>query len=99
MPKAPDPGDLQSSLDRAGPPASAAAELRALWWVRNGDWDRAHRTVQDLNTNAAAWVHAYLHRVEGDLDNAAYWYSRAGQPVCVDSLEIEWQTLVARFAR
>ena len=58
-----------------------------------GDWDQAHRIVQDESSREAAWVHAYLHRVEGDLGNAGYWYRQAGQPVAMDSLEAEWQRI------
>lgn len=67
--------------------------LQALELERDGDWARAHRIVQEINTAEAAWIHAYLHRVEGDLDNAAYWYRRAGRPECRTSLETEWQDL------
>ena len=63
--------------------------LQALNAEREGDWDRAHRIVQAINTPEAAWIHAYLHRVEGDLGNAVYWYHRAGKPECRTSLEEE----------
>ena len=55
--------------------------LTALWWAAKGQWDQAHKIVQDESGANAAWVHAYLHRVEGDLGNAGYWYRQAGQPV------------------
>jgi hypothetical protein len=97
MAKPDDCSEFRATLGGAAPPHSAGAELQALWWQRNGDWDRAHRIVQALNTASAACVHAYLHRVEGDLENAAYWYRRAAQPVCVDPLESEWDALVTRF--
>mgnify|MGYP001125492665 CR=1 FL=1 len=67
--------------------------IQALETVRDGDWDRAHRIVQEINTPEAAWIHAYLHRVEGDLGNAAYWYRRAGRPECTSPLEEEWQEI------
>jgi len=60
---------------------------------RNGDWNEAHRIVQEINTPEAAWIHAYLHRVEGDPGNAAYWYRRANRPECRTSLKEEWQKL------
>ena len=60
---------------RAGPDAP----LAALWWAAKGEWDKAHEIVQDEDDADAAWVHAYLHRVEGDLGNAGYWYRRAGK--------------------
>lgn len=67
--------------------------LHALEADRQGDWDRAHRIVQDIESTDAYWIHAYLHRVEGDLGNAAYWYRRAGRPECRSSLQDEWQQL------
>ncbi len=68
--------------------------IKALETERNGNWDEAHRIVQDINSAEAAWIHAYLHRVEGDLGNAAYWYRRAGRPECRTSLKDEWQVIV-----
>jgi len=67
--------------------------LNALEADRNGDWDRAHRIVQDIESPDAYRIHAYLHRVEGDLGNAAYWYRRAGIPECRSSLQVEWQEI------
>jgi len=86
--------DLKASLSDAAPPSSLSPPLAALWWAAKGDWDAAHRIVQDESSQDAAWVHAYLHRVEGDLGNAGYWYRQAGQPVAKDSLEAEWQRIV-----
>lgn len=63
--------------------------IAALDAEGEGNWEKAHQLVQDLDTPEAAWVHAYLHRVEGDIGNAGYWYARAGQPACNDSLESE----------
>lgn len=68
--------------------------MAALWWAKRGDWDRAHGIVQDDGSAAAAWVHAYLHRVEGDLGNAGYWYRRAGKPVTEVAPEAEWEQIV-----
>lgn len=82
-----------ASLDGAAPPPDLSAPLAALWWAAKGDWDQAHKIVQDESSREAAWVHAYLHRVEGDLGNAGYWYRQAGQPVATDSLEAEWQRI------
>jgi hypothetical protein len=67
--------------------------LAALWWAGKGDWNKAHEIAQDDNGADAAWVHAYLHRVEGDLGNAGYWYRQAGQPVTTGSLETEWERI------
>lgn len=64
----------------AYPPEEFSTELKALWWERKGYWDKAHSMVQDLPGAEAAWVHAYLHRKEGDECNARYWYTIAGKP-------------------
>ena len=84
-----------SSLAEPEPPAALSAELEALWWAAKGAWERAHRSVQKLSTAEAAWIHAHLHRIEGDLANAAYWYRRAGRPVCDRSLKQEWREIAA----
>jgi hypothetical protein len=73
--------DFESSLDATAPPADATPALRALWHGLRGDWKAAHEIVQAEDDRESAWVHAWLHRVEGDLGNARYWYSRAGKPV------------------
>ena len=82
-----------ASLDGAAPAPDLNAPLAGLWWAAKGDWDRAHKIVQDESSREAAWVHAYLHRVEGDLGNAGYWYRRAGQAAAKDSLEAEWERI------
>lgn len=78
------------------PPAEVSGPLAALWWAKRGDWDRAHGIVQDDGSREAAWVHAYLHRVEGDEGNAGYWYRRAKEPECTSSSEAEWED-IARY--
>jgi hypothetical protein len=87
--------DFKASLSGAAPSADLGPPLAALWWAAKGNWDAAHGIVQDEDTADAAWVHAYLHRVEGDLGNAGYWYRQAGQPVAKDSLEAEWERIVS----
>lgn len=77
------------------PPAGCSAALAALWWDRRGDWDHAHEAAQSDESRDGAWVHAYLHRKEGDLGNAGYWYRRAGKPVGTGPLETEWAAIVA----
>jgi len=84
-----------ASLDGAAPAPDLNAPLAGLWWAAKGDWDRAHKIVQDESSREAAWVHAYLHRVEGDLGNAGYWYRQAGQIAAKDSLEAEWERMVS----
>ena len=86
--------DLKTSLSDATPAPALSPPLAGLWWAAKGDWDQAHKIVQDESSEDAAWVHAYLHRVEGDLGNAGYWYRQAGQPVAKDSLEEEWNRIV-----
>ncbi len=81
----------------SSPPTGVRDEVVALWQDAQGDWDGAHATVQDVETPAAAWVHAYLHRREGDEANARYWYTRAGQPVCGLSLDEEWAEIAERL--
>jgi len=78
----------------AGVAPAVAPLLLALWHDARGDWDQAHRIAQDVDTNDGAWVHAYLHRREGDLGNARYWYQRAGRTEAADALEHEWARIV-----
>jgi hypothetical protein len=87
--------DFKASLADAAPASTLSPPLAALWWAAKGKWDDAHKIVQDEDTADAAWVHAYLHRVEGDLGNAGYWYRQAGKPVATGSLETEWELMVS----
>jgi hypothetical protein len=89
------PVAFKRSLSHAVPPRALAPELQALWWAGKGDWDKAHRIVMDEHSKAAAWVHAYLHRVEGDDGNAGYWYRQARRKAATGSLDQEWATMVA----
>jgi hypothetical protein len=88
-------GAFRMSIDAATPPGGLDSSLRALWWMAKGDWNKAHAEVDHEDGADAAWVHAYLHRVEGDLANARYWYLRAGKPVSSASLEDEWTEIAA----
>ena len=85
---------FEDSLSGASPPAGLSDALQALWPERRGDWNRAHEIAQDHDDAACAWVHAYLHRREGDLSNAAYWYRRAGEPAAHDDMDDEWRRIV-----
>lgn len=87
--------EFSASLTQSKPDSSLPALLQALWYEARGDWDRAHQLTQKLDTIDAAWVHAYLHRKEGDLSNARYWYRRAGRDEPQDSLEQEWRTIAS----
>lgn len=83
---------------KSSPQPHLSPMLQALWHLRKGDWNRAHALVQEREEEqSSAWVHAHLHRVEGDLSNAAYWYRRAGKKVVNTELEEEWKALVAHF--
>lgn len=82
-----------SLIDLKDPPAAPA--LAALWWAAQGEWAKAHEAAQSDDGRNAAWVHAYLHRVDGDVDNAHYWYRRAEKPVATGSLDDEWDAIAA----
>ena len=85
--------DFTATLKNAAAPDLPPA-LVALWHDARGDWDAAHKVAQDVDDETGAWVHAYLHRKEGDLSNASYWYHRAQRPVQSGSLETEWEQIV-----
>jgi hypothetical protein len=86
--------DFRQSLSGTEPPAGFSCALAGLWWDAKGDWKRAHESAQQDEGVGGSWVHAYLHRKEGDQGNAAYWYSRAGKPVCREPLDVEWISVV-----
>jgi hypothetical protein len=86
--------EFERSLARPKPPGGLAPALLALWWAGKDDWDAAHKIVMDEADADCAWVHAYLHRVEGDLGNARYWYVQAGRPAAKGSLDAEWRAIV-----
>jgi hypothetical protein len=86
--------EFEASLQTSAPPAGVDGALEALWHERRGDWHRAHDVAQDIAGPDGSWVHAYLHRREGDQSNAAYWYRRAGKPVARGSLDEEWRAIV-----
>jgi hypothetical protein len=81
----------------AAPPPGTPAALSALWHDAHGDWARAHEQAQRDSTADGSWVHAYLHRKEGDSGNACHWYGRAGRPVSKDPLEDEWAEIAAEL--
>jgi hypothetical protein len=84
---------FEESLIQPAPPAGLSPAVEALWHERHGDWDRAHKIAQDISGPEGAWVHAYLHRREGDESNAAYWYRQAGKPIVRGSLDDEWRAM------
>ncbi|CAN5632280.1 hypothetical protein BH10BAC2_BH10BAC2_14110 [soil metagenome] len=85
---------FQESIEDNKIPASISVYLQAMWHDGRGDWDKAHGLVDSLTDTTACWVHAYLHRKEGDLWNADYWYSKAGEERPDIMLEQEWEILV-----
>ena len=86
--------EFKRSLAKAKPPGLAPA-LAALWWAGKDDWDKAHKIVMDEVGKDCAWVHAYLHRVEGDLPNARYWYRQAQRPASSKPLAAEWDVIAS----
>ncbi len=84
---------FEASIAMPAPPSGLDPLLLALWHDARGDWDTAHQAAQDVDTPNGAWVHAYLHRKEGDPGNAAYWYRRAGRPVASGALATEWRAI------
>ncbi len=89
---------FRSSVTSDAPPSDVGPALTALWWVRHGDWNKAHETVQGHEGEADCdVVHAHLHRQEGDMSNAGGWYRRAGRPVPSLSLDEEWTQLATEM--
>jgi hypothetical protein len=91
--------EFRESLACGGPPQQLGVALAGLWWDAKGNWTKAHESAQQDDGPSGAWVHAYLHRKEGDESNAAYWYRRAGKTPARHSLEEEWLEIVASLLR
>jgi hypothetical protein len=85
--------EFKMSLELSEPPKNISQNLMALWYDAKGDWDRAHQIVQETGEFDGEWIHAYLHRKEGDLGNASYWYRRVGKLRPNISLDDEWEQL------
>ncbi len=93
--------DLESfkaSLADDAPPTAAGPALQALWHLSRGEWDAAHRLAQAADDSDGAWVHAHVHRVEGDARNAGHWYRRAGKPHASVPLDQEWDEIASALA-
>jgi hypothetical protein len=87
--------EFKQTLTAGQPPAGLSEVLKALWYDARADWDMAHHVAQDIDSPTGAWIHAYLHRKEGDLANAGYWYRRAGKPEARDAFADEWGRIAA----
>jgi hypothetical protein len=85
------------SVEGKNAPAGINDFLLALWYDKKGEWDKSHEISQNLNNASGYWIHAYLHRKEGDLGNAAYWYQRAGKELPQSSISEEWRNLLVYF--
>jgi hypothetical protein len=82
------------SLNQEIPPPGLTRAVEALWHAAKGNWSKAHERAQEEDSRNGSWVHAYLHRLEGDLGNAGYWYHRAGKPLETRSFQEEWECIV-----
>ena len=92
--------EFEHSLGGKAPPSSLHLAQQALWWDAKGDWKAAHECAQqDEGESSCDWVHAYLHRKEGDASNARYWYGQAGKSVSKASLDEEWRSIVKALLR
>ena len=91
--------EFKRSLSKARPPSGLSAALTGLWWAGKDDWNKAHKIVMDDEGADCAWVHAHLHRVEGDLDNARYWYGQARRPPATGDIAEEWAIIAATLLR
>ncbi|NJK90682.1 MAG: hypothetical protein HC904_01925 [Blastochloris sp.] len=89
--------EFHHSLLLTAPPETLTLPLQALWWEAKGDWELSHRLAQEAQSREGDWVHAYLHRKEGDEGNASYWYQRAGRQMQVGSLDQEWSDMVGEL--
>lgn len=89
-----DVNEFKKTLDQPEPPAGTEGPLAALWHAAKGEWHKAHALIQHDDSKEAAHVHAHLHRIEGDQDNADYWYRQANEPVAEMPIDQEWSSIV-----
>lgn len=89
--------EFKESIGLNNPPSNLSVQLQALWWDAKGNWKKAHNLIDSLEDPISAHIHAYLHRVEGDLWNAQYWYHRAKQPEFKGDLKEEWNNLLELY--
>jgi hypothetical protein len=86
--------EFHETLSATEPPGTIKGHLLSLWYDAKVDWEKSHTIIQDINDTDAAWIHAYLHRKEGDNGNADYWYRRAGKRRPAISFDEEWKLIV-----
>ena len=86
--------EFMQSIKKNTPPEGLSESLKAMWYARKGNWETAHNIAQSISSELSSWIHAYLHRVEGDLSNADYWYKRAGKPQFQGSTEAEADEII-----
>jgi hypothetical protein len=86
---------FKSSLSSGEPPEGISDYLKAMWYAGKNDWETSHNIAQDIADTNGSWIHAYLHRVEGDIGNAGYWYSKAKKPMPSYAPGKEWEEIVA----
>lgn len=91
--------EFKATLNNAHPPINLSPSLKALWHDGKGDWESSHNIAQDIHSREGSWIHAYLHRKEGDIGNASYWYSKAGRTMPKISLQDEWQSIVQELLK
>lgn len=90
---------FKATIHQQAPDPAWSEALKALWYDMKGDWDQSHDIAQEMAGTDGAWIHAYLHRKEGDLWNADYWYRRANRSRPEGTLEMEWEDLVLHFLK
>ncbi len=91
--------DLKKSVSEDVPPKGISKLCKAMWYDARGNWDTAHQIAQSVDSKDGSWVHAYLHRKEGDLSNANYWYHMAGRNIPEVSLEKEWEEIALELIK
>jgi hypothetical protein len=89
--------EFKSAISSPAPPAEVSIYLKALWYDAKNDWEQSHNIIQEYDTKTAFWIHAYLHRKEGDPGNASYWYQKAGRKMPGYDLEKEWEEIVKQL--
>ena len=90
---------FEASIEDESPPEGMSSALKALWWDAKGDWHKAHKLAQSQKDAGGFWLHAYLHRVEGDDSNAGYWYSRAEQRHSAAEHQDEWREIAIELLK